>query len=79
MGSMIYTIAIAVCLFSVDVQACDQVSARSWIVAPEQAVSLVGCMTQGMHYAASAHVVEPGSYAKIFCRVGGGWPHQSAT
>jgi hypothetical protein len=75
---MIYSIAIAVCVFSIDVRECNQVSARHWIVAPEQAASVSGCMARGMQYAANARVVPTGSYAKIFCRAGG-WPRERTT
>jgi hypothetical protein len=77
---MLYTVAIAICLSSVDVRECNQVNARAWVVAPEHAVSVGGCMIKGMQYAASAGVVMRGSYAKVFCRTGGqAWPRESAT
>ena len=68
---MIYAIAIAVCLLDVNFHECDQVSARAWIVPPDQAASLSGCMMTGMQYAASSGIVTQGSYAKVFCRAGG--------
>jgi hypothetical protein len=74
---MLYTVAIAICLSSVNVHECDQVSARNWVVAPEQASSLNGCMIKGMEYVATAGVVTRGSYAKVFCRPGSrGWPRE---
>lgn len=77
---MLYTVAIAVCLFSVDVRECNQVSAITWMVAPEPAVSISGCMIEGMERAASSGVVARGSYTKVFCRAGGqAWPCESAT
>lgn len=67
---MLYNVAIAVCLSTMPVQQCQELTALAWIVAPDHPPSVSGCMTHGMLYAASSNLVAAGSYAKVFCSAG---------
>ncbi|MGH6924245.1 MAG: hypothetical protein ACRED5_10955 [Propylenella sp.] len=67
---MLYTVAIAICLMTTPVPACQKATALSWIVAPERPASLGGCMRHGMFYAATSNLVKEDSYAKVFCSTG---------
>jgi hypothetical protein len=64
---MLYTVAIAVCLSATPVHKCQRLTSVVWIIAPERPASIAGCMRHGMLYAAESHLVDEGSYAKVFC------------
>ena len=76
---MLYTVAIAICLSATPVTECRELTAVSWIVAPEQPSSIPGCMRHGMLYAASSNLVTAGSYAKVFCSTRQTFAGSSAT
>jgi hypothetical protein len=64
---MLYTVAIAICLSTTPTPECQRLTSVSWVIAPEQPPTLGGCMRHGMYYAANSHLVQDGSYAKVFC------------
>ncbi len=67
---MLYTVWIAICLTSVPAVECGRPTAVHWIAVPEQARSQSGCLSDGLRFAASSHLVSDGSYPKVFCKPG---------
>jgi hypothetical protein len=63
-------ILILVCVLSVAAPDCQKATAQHIFHAPPSEGSMVGCMREGLMYAAQSRLLRPGSYAKIFCRYG---------
>jgi hypothetical protein len=63
-------IFILVCALSVAAPDCQKATSQHVFYAPPIDGSMVGCMREGMLYAAESNLVTPGHYPKVFCRFG---------
>ncbi len=63
-------VLILVCSLAVTAPDCSKENAQNVFFAPSVAATTmpVGCLHEGMQYAAQSNLVTPGTYAKIVCR-----------
>jgi hypothetical protein len=61
-------VLVLVCAASIAAPNCQRATAHHAFYAPPSTSGMVGCMRDGMLYAAQSGLVDSASYAKVVCR-----------
>ena len=61
------TILVLVCAMSVSAPDCERSTAIHSFYAPDPQPNLIGCLREGMMFAAQSGLIEQGTYSKVFC------------